>query len=53
MLHIALKRWTKMANGDLIMKVRENKKTGTKLVTIPQKHLIKAGDYVRIEKVKQ
>ena len=35
----------------LIMKVRENKGIGTKLITIPQDSDIQVGDYVEVIKL--
>ena len=38
-------------NDQLIVKVRENKTTKQKVVTIPQDSAIKAGEYVIIKKI--
>jgi hypothetical protein len=40
-----------MVEEQLIMKVRINKQTGQKLITIPKSSNIKDGDYVSITKV--
>ena len=41
-----------MAGQDIIMRVRHNKDSKQKLVTIPKDAPIKKGDYVSIKKVK-
>ena len=41
-----------MGNENLILKVYENKVSGQKLVCIPKKEKIEAGELVKITKVK-
>lgn len=41
-----------MENKNIILKVRQNKKTKQKMVTIPKDSPIEPGEYVKISKIK-